>query len=89
MVLAESLRTDYDFKAGIYRWNEPAEYRDQANHLRRIEHRYPDLRIFSLDYWDPADPAVIGSIYEQQRQNGFEPYVATLALDEIVPEPNK
>ena len=42
----------------------------------------------SLDYWDPQDTEGIGRIYEEQRKNGFFPYVATIDLKQIIREPS-
>lgn len=41
----------------------------------------------TLDYWNPADTAGLRRIYRAQRANGFLPYVATVELDRLVPEP--
>ena len=58
------------------------------HHLEKCsKRRNSKLEIFTLDYWDPADPAGIARIYREQRDNGFEPYVSTVELDRIIPEP--
>jgi endo-alpha-1,4-polygalactosaminidase (GH114 family) len=55
--------------------------------LQGERRKHPALRVYTLDYWDPADTASIARIYATQRANGFVPYVATTALDRIVAEP--
>ncbi len=85
--LGESIFADYDFETKRYRLVKRAIYREQVRLLKAAQERRPDLEVFTLDYWDPADTAGVARIYREQRANGFEPYVATLELDRIVREP--
>lgn len=87
-VLGESVYADYDFEAKIYRKVEPASYQEQVAILKRAANANPKLGILTLDYWDPADTATISEIYRVQRANGFAPYVATVELDRLIPEPS-
>ncbi len=89
MVLGESLFADYDFATKTYGRVEPSLYRQQVEILHAAKARRPALRLFSLDYADPADIEGIAAIYREERANGFEPYVATIELDRIVPEPRR
>ena len=86
-VLGESVRADYDFDADVYRLVPDELYERQVSLLQQARERQPRLRVLTLDYWDPDDLDGIRRIYEEQRANGFVPYVATLQLDRIVPEP--
>lgn len=86
-VLGESVYADYQFDERRYRLVETETYREQVALLQRAAGQYPHLTVLTLDYWDPADHRTITEIYRVQRQNGFEPYVATVELDRIVPEP--
>jgi uncharacterized protein (TIGR01370 family) len=88
-VLGESVRADYDFGTKRYFLVDQAIYQSQVERLQAAVAMAPALEVFTLDYWDPDDFVGIASIYEQQRANGFEPYVATVELDRIVPEPEK
>lgn len=87
IVLAESIYADYDFATGNHYLIEPAAYREQAALLAAARQRNPALRIMTLDYWNPADRSGIARIYRAQREQGFEPYVATVKLDQLVREP--
>jgi uncharacterized protein (TIGR01370 family) len=87
MVLGESVLADYDFEKKNYQRVEAETYRQQIKILQAAKARRPELRILTLDYWNPEDPKGIRQIYREQRANGFEPYVATIKLDRIVPEP--
>ena len=60
---------------------------DKVEILQSAKARRPELRVMTLDYWDPEDPEGIRRIYRVQRANGFEPYVASIELDRIVTEP--
>ncbi|MBI1275143.1 hypothetical protein GC177_04140 [bacterium] len=86
-VLGESLYTTYDFKTKTYSKVPAAEYQQRVSYLKAVQARYPHLKIFTLDYWDPAQPAGIREIYAAHRAQGFHPYVATVELNRIIPEP--
>jgi uncharacterized protein (TIGR01370 family) len=87
MALGESVYADYDFETGTYGLVDPETYRLQVEFLTAARARRPELRVMTLDYWDPEDTEGIRHIYEVERANGFEPYVATIELDRIVPRP--
>jgi polysaccharide biosynthesis protein PelA len=85
--LSESIFADYDFARKIHREVPRDLYRQQVDALKAAQVGTPKLQVFTLDYWDPRDSKGIARIYEEQRKNGFIPYVATVALDRIVAEP--
>lgn len=87
MEMAESIRTDFDFATKTYAFVEEEEYRRQVELLNAVRTAHPDLQIMSLDYWYPADTETIRKIYRIQRENGFLPYVSTVELDRVIPEP--
>jgi uncharacterized protein (TIGR01370 family) len=87
--LGESVYADYDFKTKRYQFVPRHLYEQQVRFLHAARQRRPQLRVFTLDYWDPADPAGVARIYAEQRKNGFHPYVATVQLDRVVPEPGR
>ena len=87
MVLGESVYADYDFEAKKYGRVDEATYRQQVEILQAAARRQTNLKVLTLDYWDPADAAGIAEIYRIQAANGFSPYVATVELDRVVPGP--
>jgi uncharacterized protein (TIGR01370 family) len=86
-VLGESVYADYDFETKRYQLVPRALYEQQVRLLHSAQQRRPQLRVFTLDYWDPADRAGVARIYAEQRKNGFHPYVATVELDRVVAQP--
>jgi uncharacterized protein (TIGR01370 family) len=86
-VLAESLYGTYDFTSKRYRRVAPADSAAQVALLNAARARRPGLKLYALDYWDPADAAVVAQLYEAARASGFVAYVATIELDRLVPEP--
>jgi polysaccharide biosynthesis protein PelA len=86
-VLGESVYADYDFSTKTYQKVPDDLYREQVEILKKAQKKNPNLSVLTLDYWDPGDPETIAEIYRVQRANGFSPYVATIELDLIVPEP--
>ncbi|GJE42605.1 endo alpha-1,4 polygalactosaminidase [Methylobacterium soli] len=86
-LVAESLLTTFDPQTRAYRWVDPRTVELQMLALRPLRARAHPLSILSLDYWDPADSATIRTIYDRERRLGHVPYVSTILLDQLVPEP--
>lgn len=87
IVLGESVYGTYDFAAKRYRPVPAAEYREQVALLTNLRAIKPSLRICTLDYWDPRDRDGIRRVYREERSHGFDPYVATISLDQLIREP--
>lgn len=86
-LLGESVYTTYDTARQGYLHVPAAQYRQQVALMQQARRWNPKLRLYSLDYWDPADRKEIRHIYQVERANGFAPYVATPELDRIVSAP--
>lgn len=86
-VLAESFMTTYNFETKTYHWVGPDQLAMQLELLQPARLAPQRLPVYSLDYWNPADPAALNQIYNQERALGHSPYVATILLDQLVPEP--
>lgn len=87
IVLAESLLGGFDFAQRRYKPVDAEGVQWGMARLAELQRLHPRVRIFTLDYWDPADTAGIRRIYATQRRHGFVPYVATIDLHRIIPEP--
>lgn len=89
MLLGESVRARHEGPVPTYRLLPEQDYAWQRDRMWEARRRQPSLRLFSLDYWDPADGAGIARLYSEQRRNGFVPYVATPDLTRIIPPPSE
>lgn len=87
MLLGESIYSRYDFAEKKYIRVPQDEYIAQLKLMQEAKKIYPKLELFSLDYWDPSDAKGLKEIYEVERSRGLIPYVATVGLNEIIPEP--
>jgi uncharacterized protein (TIGR01370 family) len=87
MVLGESVYADYDFSSKNYGKVQNALYQEQVKILQSVKKANPAIEVYTLDYCDQNDRKAIAAIYHEQRKNGFIPYVATIALNEIIEEP--
>ncbi len=83
----ESTFTTWDFQAKQARLLRPDERAASLKRQQAARAANLALRLYTLDYWDVEDRAGVRAIYAAQRQAGFVPYVATIALDRVVPEP--
>ncbi|AJR25571.1 hypothetical protein EWH10_10295 [Sphingobium fuliginis] len=87
LVLAEAMASRWNFAEGRYEMTSADDWQWQADHLFAARRINPRLGLATLDYWDPRDKATIASLYARERAAGFQPYVSTLALDRLIPEP--
>lgn len=86
-VLGEAVLTSYDFRRKQYEWKSASDVRWQVERLDRVRQRNPAVRVFTLDYWNPRDTAAVAKLYRESRRRGYVPYVATIDLHAIIPEP--
>ncbi len=87
MVLGESMYSTYNFETKKYELVAPEVYQERVKFLKKMQSEKPALEVYTLDYWNLEDTKKIKEIYKFERNNGFNPYVATIELDTIVPEP--
>lgn len=87
IVLGESVYARHDARTKTYALVPEGEYLAQVDLLKGARKRNPDLRVFTLDYWRTDDADMIRKIYALQRKNGFHPYVSTVKLNHVIPEP--
>ncbi len=86
-LLGEAMASRWNFVAKRYELLSESDWAWQAGRLRAARARNPALALMTLDYWDPADTTQIAALYARERAAGFSPYIATLALDRLMPEP--
>lgn len=87
LVMGEAMASRWNFSTHAYEMMSREDWEWQANRLQAAKRRNPSLALMTLDYWDSADHVAIASLYARERAAGFLPYVATLALDRLLPEP--
>ncbi|HAD25112.1 MAG TPA: hypothetical protein DDW95_12775 [Alphaproteobacteria bacterium] len=86
-VLGESVYTTYDFEEKRAKPTTKDDYTYQVDMLKSLKKINPDLIVMTLDYWDISDTQRVRELYAKQRSNGFLPYVATVDLHKLIPEP--
>jgi uncharacterized protein (TIGR01370 family) len=87
LLLGEAMASRWNFEKKTYEFTSQSDWQWQADRLRAAKDANPDLTLTTLDYWDQADQKTVASLYARERAAGFFPYVATLALDRLMPEP--
>lgn len=87
IVLGESMYTAYDKEKKEYKLNNPEFYQSELKMLQDFKKQFPKVRVLSLDYVSPKDISKIKEIYALQRQNGFEPFVSVIELNQVIEEP--
>lgn len=87
LLLGEGIFTDYDFQTKKYRWNKEPVIKEGLDAMNRAKRKNEKLTLLSLDYWSPDDKPAIKKIYNRAREAGLSPYVSTIELNEIIPEP--
>ena len=86
-LLGEAMASRWNFTAKRYDVLSDSDWAWQAGRLRAAQARNPALTLTTLDSRDPADTKQVAALYARERAAGFSPYVATLALDRLMPEP--
>lgn len=86
-VLAESMCAQTDLTTGQSSLLANIEYRKSVDKLQQLKAKAPGLKVYTLDYWNMDDVNGVHSIYRQQRDSGFVPYVSTPDLRKHTPEP--
>jgi uncharacterized protein (TIGR01370 family) len=86
-VLGESMASRWNFSTKRYDLLSDSDWAWQADRLRAAKAINPAMVVTTLDYWDMADTRQVAALYARERAAGFAPYVSTLALDRLWPEP--
>ncbi len=86
-VLGESMASRWNFATKRYDMLSDSDWQWQADRLRAAKAINPALVVTTLDYWDMVDRGPVAKLYARERAAGFAPYVSTLALDRLWPEP--
>jgi uncharacterized protein (TIGR01370 family) len=87
ILMGESVVGTFDTATKGYRRQSAADIEWQVTRLREAKSFNPRLKLFTLDYWDPADTDGVRAIYDEQRERGYEPYVSTPQLDRVIAAP--
>ncbi len=87
ILLGESVMTTFDTVTKAYLRRKDDDIAWQVQALRHAREVNPQLRVFTLDYWDPEDRAGVARLYRDERALGFSPYVSTPMLDYVIREP--
>lgn len=87
ILLGESVLSTFDGATKAYRRVTPSDIAWQRAALERARTINPRLKLFTLDYWDPADADGVRELYRAERTAGYVPYVSTPDLDVLVREP--
>lgn len=85
--LGEAMASRWNFAEKRYEMASASDWIWQATRLRTARARNPSLSLLTLDYWETRDTRTVADLYARERAAGFSPYVATLALDHLVQEP--
>lgn len=86
--LIEDLFTSYDFQDKHYFIQNESVLKGVLATIEEVKADNPKLVLLSLDYWDPEDKKTVAELYEKARKAGFSPYVSTIDLKEVYPEPS-
>lgn len=87
-ILAESILSETNVSTGQSKLFSPITYRQMAKVLQDARRQSSQLKIVTLDYWNKDDVEGIQRLYAIHRANGFLPYVTSLDLQTLTPEPH-
>ncbi|MCE2927874.1 MAG: endo alpha-1,4 polygalactosaminidase [Rickettsiales bacterium] len=87
MLMAESTYTDWVPNPKKPVLVKPETYQYYLDIIAKGRAANPKLKVYSMDYWDMSDTDGVKAIYAKQREQGFVPYVSTMDLQHLHPEP--
>ncbi len=87
LVLAENLYTDWQPGEAKPMLVPQSEYLQALNTIKGAIQRAPHLKVYTVDYWPETDHEGRKKIYRAMRDQGFVPYVASIDLQSVQPEP--
>lgn len=86
-VLGESMLAETDISTGQSKVFPPHTYQTTAGHLLSARAIAPNIKLYTLDYWNQDDVQGMQTLYAIHRARGFIPYVTTPDLRRHTPEP--
>lgn len=86
-LMAESTMTDWVPNPKKPVLVDDKTYQYYMDLIRKSQEISPKLKVYSMDYWDMSDVEGVKYIYAKQRENGFVPYVSSMDLQHMHPEP--
>jgi uncharacterized protein (TIGR01370 family) len=86
-LMAESILADSHTDPKKPKLFDESIYQELTGTIRAGQEINPELKVYALDYWVPEDKDGIKALYAKHRENGFVPYVSTIDLQDLLPEP--
>lgn len=88
-LIAESTFTGYDAETKKHILSTKADQDWIFNFINKGKKISPTLKILGLEYWDVDDVKMTAELTNKMKNKGFIPYVSTLSLNKIYPQPNQ
>ena len=88
-LIAESTFTSYDAVTKKHILSTKADQDWIFNYINKGKKISPTLKILGLEYWDVEDAKMTIELVNKMKNNGFLPYVSTMSLNKIYPQPDQ
>lgn len=88
-LIAESTFTSFDAETKKHVLSKKEDREWILNYINKGKKQSPTLKILGLEYWDVDDDNIVQEIANQMKNNGFLPYVSTMELNKIYPQPSQ
>lgn len=86
--LGESMLAETDISSGQSKVFPASTYKSTASRLALARTVNPQIKLYTLDYWNQDDVDGLQKLYAIHRARGFTPYVTTPDLRRHTPEPS-
>lgn len=87
MVLAESIHTGWNTTENKAAFTPQKIQKDYINKIKAVQSKNPDIKIYTLDYWNMDETKTVKAIYKHQRSLGYIPHVTYIDLQSLHNEP--
>jgi hypothetical protein len=88
-LIAESTFTGFDAVTKKHILSMKADQDWIFNYINKSKKTSPALKILGLEYWDVDDAKMTAELTNKMKNKGFLPYVSTLSLNKIYPQPDQ
>lgn len=86
-IVGEGIYSFYDWNKKSYEKRTEGDIQWQVQNMQKLCQKFQQIQPYSIDFADPKDTETIKALYESERKNGFNPYVAPKGFAELMKEP--
>lgn len=81
--VASAMVSYYNPQERRYALRDSDAENQEFQEIREIMKRHPNLKYYSLDFWDTKDVEAVQELMRKQKERGFDPYISDYKMDRL------